>query len=173
MLDIKDFYIGVLLATPSYYQNLKRFRFVQNISYDPFKDISKTQALIIGIPVLLKYQDGKYFDEYNSRWKNELYYKLGEINELGIFLAHVKPFFECYSDEPVIYIEEEIEEDSELMEEILFTRAYYFAHSKLTNQEALIILNEDIMESAIYEYLRDLLGEEDFNNLCKRNLVKK
>lgn len=173
MLDINDYYIGVLLASPDYYSDNRRFRMFQDVSFDPFQNISVIQSFFSGVPTLLRRDGDKYYDEYYSRWRNEISYHLGKPNDLGITLAHVKPFSECYQEDAVFYIQEDIEDDYWTLEELLLTRSYYITHSKLMNTDAIVILDEEKMVDVIYEYLRSTLGDELFQELCNKKFVKK
>ena len=68
-LDIHDYYFGVILATPEYLENTERVRLLNGVDYDPFYKIPDTEALIFGVPTLLKKEttDNKtiYIDEYD------------------------------------------------------------------------------------------------------------
>ena len=110
-LDIHDYYLGVIVATPEYLNNPKKNRYLRDVNFDPFLDTDSLSAVTFGTITLLKKEekDGnvRYIDQYNSRYKNELSYTLHEANKLGIVLAHVKPFCELYHDRPKWYMEEE------------------------------------------------------------------
>lgn len=174
MLNLNDYYIGVILADPGYYKNIDRFkRRIKDTSYDPFSDVSFEQSIIIGTPVLLKKNDKYYYDVYNSLWENELYYEFGKKNEQGITLIHTKPFRDCYIDDPIIYNQEDLDNNPDMLLDILINKSYYISHSNVTNKEEILILDEEIMNIALYERLKILLGEDDYNSLINGKLSKK
>lgn len=168
-LDIHDYYLGVILATPEYLENPKRHRYLGDVDFDPFADIDPVSAVTFGTITLLKKEvkNGQeyYIDQYNSRYQNELSYTLHDANKLGITLAHVKPFTECYHQKPKWYMEEEfIEKSSD--ESFYFEHTYYIAMKK-TGEEAIVILNELPAESVQIEYFRQILGEDEFQDIAK------
>ena len=162
MLDLDDYYLGIIIAHPDYFKNPKRNRFMGKVNFDPFNGKLFEEAIVKGIPTLLRKKNDIYFDEYFSRWKNELGYSLGVANDLGIVLAFVKPFTEYYDQEPVFFIKEDVEEKAQLMEEIFHNYDYYIAHSKLDRSDAIVVVNEDIMYDFHYDYYKYLL--EQFNS---------
>lgn len=170
--NINDYYLGIILATPEYLNNRKKTRMLAGVSYDPFLDVSFDHALIFGVPTLLK-KDKKngeeiYVDQHNSRYKNELTYQVGQANTLGIVLAYVKPFTYSYHEECQWYCEEDIEENN-LYEEVFLNHTYYISYSKKNRDAALIIVEEEPMNNLLYEYLRNLLGEEDFFDMLEKS----
>lgn len=170
MLDINNYYIGVIRASFDYYKNPKNIRMLQGISYDPFKDIPMLEAFAFGVTTLLKKVDNLYYDEHNSRWKNELKYELHQTNTLGISLEYIKPFSECYSEKPTVYIQEELDSNQKLMEYIFQHHSYIVSHSRLYKNEVLMILQEYPMLSAFYKYLRDSIGEEKAEKIYTKKL---
>ena len=174
-LDIHDYYFGVIVATPEYLQSPKRVRMLQGVNYDPFSEISDEATLIFGVTTLLKKEtrDGQcyYIDQYNSRYKNELVYQLHQPDKFGIYLAYVKPFTECYEEEPTWYLEEEITK-GDLLFQIQEKHTYYISYSRLQNSEAIFTLNsyEDFeCDPVRQEYLKQLLGEEMYSRMTERN----
>ena len=63
-LDIHDYYFGVLVATPEYLESSKRVRLLDGIDYDPFSEITDTEALIFGVTTLLKKETKDFFKEF-------------------------------------------------------------------------------------------------------------
>lgn len=169
MLKIDDYYIGVIRASFDYYKDPKNIRLLNGVSYDPFQDTSILDSLTFGVTTLLKKVDNIYYDQHNSRWENELSYELRKTNKLGISLEYVKPFSECYHEKPTTYIQEELENDYKLSEYILKHHSYIISHSKLYNKDVIMILQEAPMDSTLFEYLRDTLGEEHFEKIYVKN----
>lgn len=158
MLDLNDYYLGVILAHPSYFINPKsQNRILQDIEADPFQGIPFPQSLVTGVVVRLRRKDDRYYDEDYSRYKNELCYELGKTNSLGIALAYVKPFTECYPEEAQVYIQEKVLEQPEMLEEMALLNSYYIMHSNLTNTDAIVINDEAPMEKVRQEYLEHLI----------------
>lgn len=172
MLNLDDYYLGVILAHPDYYQNEKRKRLINDVSFDPFISVPPVIAITVGIVTLLHKKKDIYYDEYNSRWENELSYRLKEANPLGITLAYVKPFKDCYHEDPTTYIEEEMEHNPEQLEDALFNHSYYIVHSKLKKKDTIVIAEDNPMNAVQYEYLKDLLGPEEFDHLWQKKLKK-
>ena len=83
------------------------------------------------------------------------------------------PFTDCYTDEPVIYNQEDLDSDPNILLEVFLNRSYYISHSILTQKEEVLILDDSIMNIALYERLKILLGEDDFNMLINGKLLKK
>lgn len=169
-LDLNDYYLGVIVATPEYLNNPKKNRYLGEVNFDPFGDIDPFSAVTFGMITLLKKEikDGqeRYVDQYYSRYRNELSYTLHDRNKLGIVLAHVKPFCELYHDRPKWYMEEEFIRRCEEDENFYFNHTYYIA-VKDTGDEALIILDEAPSENVQIEYFRNLLGEDEFHDICQ------
>ena len=90
-----------------------------------------------------------------------------EENSLGIILAHVKPFTECYHEEPTWYTQEEILKKTAEDDNFIFEHTYYICSLK-TGEEAIIILNDLPIEAVQNEYFRQLLGEEQFADIASQ-----
>lgn len=168
MLNIDEYYLGVIIAHPSYFTNPKSVRVLYDTSFDPFQELNPVQAVTIGVPTLLHKVEDIYYDEYHSRWNNELGYKLGEINSIGITLAYVKPFKEYYPEKPCVYIKEEVENNPLLMERIFFDHSYYIAHSKLNRRDAIITLDQGPTDAVRIDYLNDLLRKSNCKEFIKK-----
>lgn len=173
MFSIDDYYIGLIIASPDYLESDARNRFLGDVSFDPFNDLTNQQAIIIGKTVLLKKKDNKFIDEEYSIYENELTYELGKKNKQGIILAHIKPFSECYKDDPVIYVQEDVIDDYETLEEMVLENSYYVIYSKLSKKYAVIINVLEPMDAVRYEYFRKLLGEEMFEKMINKTYQKK
>lgn len=172
-MNLENYYIGILLAHPSHFANRKSEKRCRNYPFmDPFYGASKEESYIFGIPTLLKKKQDHYYDQEFSLYENEISYQLGEMNSLGIVLAYVKPFVDCYQEEPVVYEEEEVWENSDLLYEML-SHTYYVIHSKLSKKDAIVINIEEPMDKAREEYLFHLLGEEKYTTLCEGKKLEK
>ncbi len=156
MFNIQDYYLGVIIPQLSYYQNPQRHRYIGDISFDPFNEIPPIVALTMGEVTLLHKKGENYYDEYYSRYKNELYYKLGETNNLGIILAFAEPFQKYYAEEPVFYNQEDIESDYYKLAEILDKHSYYIAHLKLNKTDAIMTLDDNPIMQVRDDYIKML-----------------
>lgn len=172
MFSLDDYYLGLILAHPSYYTNPQRKSRLIYETADPFANMPLEQAMIFGVVTLLRKKGETYYDEDYSIYENELAYQLGETNALGISLAHVKPFRDVYHEEATTYIQEDVVEDFEALEEMALTHSYYVMHSKLTKKSAVVINVCEPMESVRYEYMRNVMGEEKFADMWESQLVK-
>ena len=172
MLNLDDYSLGLILAHPDYYKNKKRERLFQGVSYDPFIEIPKEIAITMGVITLLRKANDKYYDEENSIWENELSYTLGQTNHLGITLAYVKPFKESYQEKATVYQEEELENDIDKKLDAIFNHSYYITHSKLTRKDKIITITEYPKDAVRNEYLQQLLGKKDYENLHQKTLKK-
>jgi len=163
MINLEDYYLGVIIADMSYFNNPKRYRTCGNISYDPFNRQPFEVAAVCGVVTLLRKKDDIYYDEFYSRYKNELCYSLNEANKLGIVLAYVRPFLDFYEFNDVYYIKEDIENDVEMNEFILENYEYYISHSKLDKSDNLEIVDSMPMldfHISYYNYLNDKFDEK-------------
>lgn len=172
MFNLDDYYLGLIFVRPEYFSNPERKRVIWDVSFDPFHEVSPDVAMIFGKVVLLKKKDDIYYDEYYSRYPNELAYKLGEDNKLGIKLVHVKPFAECYHEEVNIFVEEDVFKDSYMALEML-EHSYYVIHSKLKKSDAIVINCEEPMEIVRHEYFKDLLGLEMYDKVFSNKTLEK
>ena len=170
-LDINDYYFGVITATPEYLKSAKRTRLLNGVDYDPFYDTPDNEALIFGVPTLLKKEtiNNKtiYIDEYHSRYPKEITYSLKEKNRQGLVLAYIKPFTDYYSEEPTWYLEEDIVKNNTFLE-LCEKHTYNISYSKLHKSEAIITL-ENYEEEIMDDYLKDLLGDELFLQITGQN----
>lgn len=170
MVDINDYYLGVILAHPSYFENPKSInRRLKDMEADPFNSLTFEQAIIIGVPVLLKKSGNYYYDQDYSLYENELRYELGKINSLGINLAYVKPFIDYYSEDVVSYVQEDAIKCPDMLEEMI-SHPYYVMHSKITNKDAVVINNFEPLMMVKEEYLENLLGKEKFHSMYQKRL---
>lgn len=156
MLDIRDYYLGIIIPRVDYYQNNDRNRCVASISFDPFDNIPHSLALTMGEVTLLCKKGDKYYDEYYSMYKNELYYKMDEANKLGIMLVFVEPFQKYYTESPVFYDQEEMDKDYYKFFEVCGSRSYYIAHSKLYKEDAIVTLDDNPLVQFRKDYLESI-----------------
>lgn len=173
MFDINDYYLGLIFSSPNYYKNSKsKQRLFSYPDFDPFWELTKEQSLIVGNIVLLRKRNDTYYDEDYSIFRNELSYHLNKPNRLGIILAYVKPFSECYNDVPKIYNINDINNDDEIIDEII-NLPYYVVHYE-DNDDYAVIINEDSpLISVRNEYFRNIMGNEDFDDMINHNSSQK
>ena len=173
MFDINDYYLGLIFSSPNYYKNSKsKQRLFSYPDFDPFWELTKEQSLIVGNIVLLRKKNDTYYDEDYSIFRNELSYHLNKPNRLGIILAYVKPFSECYNDVPKIYNINDINNDDEIIDEII-NLPYYVVHYE-DNDDYAVIINEDSpLISVRNEYFRNIMGNEDFDDMINHNSSQK
>lgn len=169
MFDINDYYLGVILAHPSYFRNPEsRMRCVGNAENNPFQLLSFEQAIVIGEATLLRKKGDKYYDEYYSRYKNELCYQEKRTNRFGITLAYQKPFLDYCLEETKIFDQESLFFDEEMVEDAV-TRSYYVVQSKLRDEYNVVINDEDVFSYVKEDYLTELLGEEVFDRMVQKS----
>ncbi len=172
MLCLEAYYLGLIFATPEYFSNPKKNRYLADLSYDPFQELSPAVSMILGNVVLLKKEGNVFYDEDYSRYPKELAYQLNQTNSLSIHLAHVKPFTDCYPEEAYIYDEEEFSKDPDLAMEMIGL-PYYIIHSNLTNQEALVLVDESRRDMVRFEFFRNLLSPEEYDYVFQKKKQKK
>lgn len=170
MFNINDYYLGVILATPSYYNNGNSKKRINSCpDADPFYGFSREQAMIMGQVVLLKKEGTSYSDYDNSLYKNELMYKLGRVNSYGIILAYVRRFTDYFSTDCSTYSYERALSNPFLLENMIL-EDYYVMHSTLTREDAVVINNLENKEMVRIDYLKKLF---DDNNIDVKKFVKK
>ena len=168
MFDINNYYLGVILAHPSYFRNPEsKRRRLENKECDPFFSLTFEQAIILGTATLLRRQGDNYYDEDYSRYRNELCYQEKVTNQYGITLAFFKPFSEYFTEEPKIFEEESLFFEEEIVEELL-NHSYYVVYSKLTREYHVIINDEEVLSLVREDYLKDLLGDKRFDIMIKK-----
>lgn len=168
MFDINNYYLGVILAHPSYFRNPEsKRRQLENKECDPFFSLTFEQAIILGTTTLLKKQGDCYYDEYYSRYRNELRYQEKGTNQYGITLAFLKPFSEYFVEEAKIFEEESLFSEEEIVEELL-SHSYYVVSSKLTREYNVIINDENGLSLVKEDYLKDLLGDKSFDKMIQK-----
>lgn len=167
MFDINDYYLGVIIAHPSYFRNPEsKKRCMENKEYDPFFSLSFEQAITIGIVTLLRKSGDNYYDEDYSRYKNELCYQEHKTNRYGIMLAYQKPLLDyCYEETEIFDIESLYDEEN-LLDAL--TRSYYVVHSKLTGEYDVVINDESVFSLVKEDYLKDLVGEETYGEMIQK-----
>ncbi len=170
MFNINDYYLGVILATPSYYNNGNSKKRINSCpDADPFYGFSREQAMIMGQVVLLKKEGTSYSDYDNSLYKNELMYKLGRVNSYGIVLSYVRRFTDYFSTDCSIYSYEKALDNPFLLEDMIL-EDYYVMHSNLTRDDVIVINNDAIKEQVRIDYLKKLFSD---NNMDIKTLIKK
>ena len=157
MFDMNEYYLGVILAHPDYFNNPKRHRYYGGVSFDPFAETLPVCALKTGIVTLLHKVEENYYDEYYSRYKNEIAYQLGTSNNLGLILAYARPFQDYYEEQPKIYIQEEIDNNSQKLEELYNNHSYYIVHYKYSKDYAIVQLDMEPMKLVTRDYLNKQL----------------
>lgn len=150
---IDDYYLGLILLNPYIYNKDTARRMLDDVNYDPFADMNLITGMIQGeVTLLRKCNDSEYCDEYSSRYKNEVKLRLGQTNEYGIKLVHLKPFSKVFKEEPPVLIKEDLEKDFSPLEDILFNNEYYLRYSKLDKTTVPVIVREDKLEIVRDEY---------------------
>jgi len=150
--NLDDYYIGFIQLNPYVYSKEKASRLLDGIDYDPFSEVDPLTGMIQGLVVLLRKEGDIFYDEYSSRYRNEVSYHLGETNKLGIKLTYIKPFQEIYPEPGVIVIKEEVEGNPEALSYLLENYDYYISHSKLDNSDAIVIMDDERMLLVRDEY---------------------
>lgn len=162
---LDDFYLGVIFPTPKYFINpLGRKRLIQYPEADPFYELEKEQALALGQVVLLKKNGDKYSDCEYSIFENELTYRLGVPNRLGIILADVKPFSDYFDDSYIVISHESTCLDEDLLE-FAYRQPYYVVYYKTSGNFNIVINELHTMDDVRYDFFYELLGEEDFSKI--------
>lgn len=163
MFDINEYYLGVILAHPEYFNNPKRHRYYGNISFDPFAEMLPICALTTGTVTLMHRVEEKYYDEYYSRYKNEIGYQPGVTNNLGLILAYTRPFQDYYKEQPKIYIQEEIDNNFKKLEELFNNHSYYVTHHKYSKDYAVVQVDIEPMKLVTRDYLNEQLENSGFS----------
>ena len=153
MFSIDEYYLGVIVAEPSRYDKTSKNRYYQGYSFDPFYNIPLPLAISIGVVTLLHKIENRYYDEYYSIYKNELYYEQNASNSLGIMLVYAKPFRDYYKEEPIIYEQEELENSYKKMEEVFNNHSYYITHNKTKKSYAIVQLDMEPMKLVTRDYV--------------------
>lgn len=168
--SLDQYYLGIIIPELVYYQNSnpKKSRMLNGVSFDPFEEVAPLYALIFGVPTLLRKEDDLYYDEYYSRWKNEVAYQEGEPNLLGIILGYVKPFREYYPEASHTYIKEDVENDPSLMRQLWEEHSFYIAHSRLDRSDAIVLFDEEPMKQLQIDYINHLCFESGVKPFIKR-----
>ncbi len=175
MFNVDDYYLGLIFATPSYFENKLNYNRLLNYpESNPFECLTKEQSMIIGNVILLKKEGDTYYDEEYSIFPKEISYTLNKPNRLGITLGYVKPFCEYYNkSEEEIFLQEEIIFDDELFVNIL-NKPWYVLYYGNSGDYYIVVNDVDTMDNVRNDFFRELLGEEDFNKIVNhKNLQKK
>ncbi len=94
--SLENYYIGIIVCDKDYYKKPYSNRFLGHINFDPFADIGLEDGIKYGVPTLLYKKESTYHDIMWKRFDNELKYKLGDWNQMGIKLIHIEPFLKWY-----------------------------------------------------------------------------
>ncbi len=152
MNTIDNYYLGFIQLNPFVYRRDIATRMIGEINYDPFCEEDEIIGLVQGKVVLCRKEGDVFYDEYSSRYKNEIKLKLGETEKHGIKLTYVKKFTDVYQEEPPTLIKEEVEENYAEMYDLLFEHEYYIAYSKLDKTYVPVIINDEKMLEVREEY---------------------
>lgn len=162
MNEIENYYIGFIQLNPMIYTKDKARRMMDVVNYDPFCEENEIVGMIQGKVVLLRKENDVFYDEYSSRYKNEIKLKLGETEEHGIKLTYVKKFTDVYTKTPKTFIKEEVEENYEILYDVLFEHEYYISYSKLDKTYVPVIIQEEKMLEVRDEYF-DIFYRQPLN----------
>lgn len=141
---IANFYIGFIQLDPFVYDEFTARRILDETNYDPFEGMDKLSGMIEGAVVLLRKEGNIFYDDYSSRYRNEIKLQLGKTDKHGIRLSYVKKFTDVYKDEPKTMVKEEVEKDYNALCDLLFEDSYYICYSKLDKFYVPITLDDDI-----------------------------
>ena len=173
MFNVNDYYLGLIFATPSYFENKLNYqRLMNNPESNPFDDLSKEQSMIIGNVVLLKKEGDKYYDEEYSIFEHELSYTLNKPNRLGITLGYVRPFSDYYdaNDEELFLYEDMLFEDDILYEATL--KSWYVVYYGTSGDYHIVINDTNIMNNVRNDFFNELLGNE-YDKIVRHNNPQK
>lgn len=157
---LEQFYLGFIQLNPYVYRKDVARRLLYGIDYDPFCEDDLVTSMIFGKIVLLRRDGDVFYDEYSSRYKNEIKYRLGETEKHGIRLTYVKKFCDVYKEKPITLIKEETEDFYDVQMYLYDNREYYISHSKLDLTDAIVILDEEPANIVRDEYFK-LLNNAD------------
>lgn len=150
---IDNYYIGFIQLNPFVYNRETARRMIDEVNYDPFCEVDIISGMIEGAVVLLRKEENIFYDEYSSRYRNEIKLELGKTDKHGIKLSYVKKFTDVYKEEPTTLIKEEVEKDYNTLERLLLEHDYYISHSILDKTYVPITLdNETRMYDVREEY---------------------
>lgn len=168
---IDNYYIGFIQLDPFVYDEFTARRILDEVNYDPFDKINKLNGMIEGDVVLLRKEGDTYYDEYSSRYRNEIKLHLGKTDKHGIRLSYVKKFSDVYKDEePVILIKEDYEKDLMSVYDLLFESSYFISYSKIDKNYVPITLDENIRMYDVRDEYYDLVFRQPLKH---KEIVKK
>lgn len=163
MNNIDNYYLGFIQLDPTVYNRDTARRMIDDVNYDPFCEESEIVGMIQGKVILLRKEGDIFYDEYSSRYKNEIKLKLGKTEKHGIRLTHVKKFTDVYKKKPQILVKEDVENDCSLLYDLLFEHEYYISYSKLDKTYVPVIINEEKMLDVREEYF-DIFFRQPYQN---------
>lgn len=142
---IDNYYIGFIQLNPFIYDRYTAKRILDETNYDPFSEDEILSGMIEGAVVLLRKEGNIFYDEYSSRYRNEVKLELGKTNKFGIRLAHIKKFTDVYKKEPLTLVQEDLKKENyNTLCKLLFEHEYYISYSKLNKTYVPITLDDDI-----------------------------
>lgn len=141
---IANFYIGFIQLDPFVYDEFTARRILDEANYDPFEGMGRLNGMIEGDVVLLRKENNIYYDDYSSRYRNEIKLELGKTEKHGIRLSYVKKFTDVYKDEPKTLVKEDVEKNFEELCDLLFEYSYYISYSKIDKTYVPVTLDDNI-----------------------------
>jgi len=165
---LDKFYLGFIQLNPYVYNTDIARRMLYDVNYDPFCEDHPIYSMIYGNVVLLRREGDNFYDEYSSRYRNEIKYKIGETNKYGIRLSYVKSFTDIYKEEPLVICKEEAEDDYNVQSYLYDNRQYYISHSKLDGSDAIIILDSYYGDEVVRQEYYNLLIQDKDKEIIKK-----
>lgn len=144
MKKIDNYYIGFIQLDPFVYDEFTARRILDEANYDPFEGMGRLNGMIEGDVVLLRKENNIYYDDYSSRYRNEIKLELGKTEKHGIRLSYVKKFTDVYKDEPKTLVKEDVEKNFEELCDLLFEYSYYISYSKIDKTYVPVTLDDNI-----------------------------
>lgn len=144
MRKIDNYYVGFIQLDPFVYDEFTARRILDEANYDPFEGMGRLNGMIEGAVVLLRKENNIYYDDYSSRYRNEIKLELGKTEKHGIRLSYVKKFTDVYKDEPKTLVKEDVEKNFEELCDLLFEYSYYISYSKIDKTYVPVTLDDNI-----------------------------
>lgn len=160
MRKIDNYYIGFIQLDPFVYDEFTARRILDEANYDPFEGMGRLNGMIEGAVVLLRKEGNIYYDEYSSRYRNEIKLELGKTEKHGIRLTYVKKFTDVYKDEPKTLVKEDVEKDFNELCDLLFEYSYYISYSKIDKTYVPVTLDDNIRMYDVRDEYYELAFQE-------------
>lgn len=144
MRKIDNYYVGFIQLDPFVYDEFTARRILDEANYDPFEGMGRLNGMIEGAVVLLRKENNIYYDDYSSRYRNEIKLELGKTEKHSIRLSYVKKFTDVYKDEPKTLVKEDVEKNFEELCDLLFEYSYYISYSKIDKTYVPVTLDDNI-----------------------------